>query len=55
MAEGLAALKANRPTHIAGRANRVMVSVLPRRAFTRMMGAMSARLNTVLAKPTVVP
>jgi short-subunit dehydrogenase len=54
VAEGLAALKANRPTHITGRANRVMASVLPRRAFTRLMGAMSARLNTVLTGPTGV-
>ena len=54
VAEGLAALKANRPTHIAGRANRVMVRVLPRRARTRMMGSMSARLGTTLITPTEV-
>jgi short-subunit dehydrogenase len=52
VAEGLAALKANRPTHIAGRANRVMIRVLPRRSRTRMMGSMSTRLGTMLATPT---
>jgi short-subunit dehydrogenase len=45
VAEGLEALDARRPTHIAGRANRSMASLLPRRAFTRMLGSMSAQLR----------
>lgn len=55
VAEGLAALKANRPAHIAGRANRVMIRALPRRARTRMMGSMSARLGTTLITPAEAP
>lgn len=52
VAEGLAALTANRPTHIAGRANRVMIRALPRRVRTRLMGSMSARLGSTLITPT---
>jgi uncharacterized protein len=47
VAEGLAALGANRATHIAGRMNRMLTRVIPRRLATRMYGSMSAQ---VLAK-----
>jgi uncharacterized protein len=47
VAEGLAALSANRATHIAGRMNRMLVALMPRRLATRMYGRMSAQ---VLAK-----
>jgi short-subunit dehydrogenase len=40
VAEGLAALAANRATHIAGRLNRVSVRVIPARVTSRMMGRM---------------
>ena len=41
-AEGLAALNANRATHIAGRMNRIMFSLMSRSVATKMMGAMIA-------------
>jgi short-subunit dehydrogenase len=47
VAEGLAALQANRATHIAGRMNRVLARLLPRQLATRMFGSLSAQ---VLAK-----
>ena len=47
VAEGLAALSANRATHIAGRMNRLLAALMPRRLATRMYGSMSAQ---VLAK-----
>lgn len=47
VAEGLTALSANRATHIAGRMNRLLARVMPRRLATRMYGSMSAQ---VLAK-----
>jgi hypothetical protein len=47
VAEGLAALKMNRATHIAGRMNRIMAVLIPRRVATRMYGRMAAN---VLAK-----
>jgi short-subunit dehydrogenase len=47
VAEGLAALSANRATHIAGRMNRLLARVIPRRLAIRMYGSMSAQ---VLAK-----
>lgn len=50
VAEGLAALDANRATHIAGRLNRIMASVIPRRVATRMYGSMAEK---VLAKRSV--
>ncbi len=45
VAEGLGALNANRPMHITGRLNRTMASLLPRGAFTRMLGSMTAQLR----------
>jgi hypothetical protein len=45
VAEGLWALNAGRATHITGRVNRTMASLLPRGAFTRMLGSMSAQLR----------
>ena len=47
VAEGLAALKMNRATHIAGRMNRIMAALIPRRVATRTYGGMAAN---VLAK-----
>jgi short-subunit dehydrogenase len=47
VAEGLTALSANRATHIAGRMNRLLAALLPRRLATRMYGSLSAQ---VLAK-----
>jgi short-subunit dehydrogenase len=47
VAEGLAALSANRATHIAGRMNRILARVIPHRLAIRMYGSMSAQ---VLAK-----
>lgn len=47
VAEGLAALSANRTTHIAGRMNRILAAALPRPLATRMYGGMTAK---VLAK-----
>ena len=47
VAEGLAALKMNRATHIAGRMNRIMAALIPRRVATRTYGRMAAN---VLAK-----
>jgi uncharacterized protein len=47
VAEGLAALSTNRATHIAGRMNRMLAALMPRRLATRMYGSMSAQ---VLAK-----
>ena len=47
VAEGLAALAANRATHVAGRMNRMLAAVMPRRLATRVYGRLSAR---VLAK-----
>ena len=50
VAEGLAALNANRATHIAGRLNRIMIALIPRSVRPKMMGTMVAkglaRLNT---------
>jgi short-subunit dehydrogenase len=44
VAEGLAALEMNRATHVAGRMNRVMARLIPRRVATRMYGGMAARV-----------
>jgi len=49
VADGLEAVGANRPTHIAGRTNRVLASVFPRRFFTGMTASMSARVRARLA------
>src|SRR5262249_40326794 len=43
VAEGLAALNANRATHIAGRMNRIMLALIPRSVRPAMMGAMVAK------------
>jgi short-subunit dehydrogenase len=45
VAEGLRALSSNRPAHIAGMLNRAVSSLLPRSAFTRKLGSMSAQLR----------
>jgi short-subunit dehydrogenase len=46
VAEGLAALSANRATHIAGRMNRILATVIPHRLAIRMYGSMSAQVLT---------
>jgi short-subunit dehydrogenase len=43
VAEGLAALQANHATHIAGRMNRIMASLIPGPVMRKMMGSMLAR------------
>lgn len=43
VAEGLAALSANRATHIPGRLNRFMAAMMPRSLATRMYGSMMRR------------
>jgi uncharacterized protein len=45
VAEGLAALSANRATHIAGRMNRMLAALMPRRLATRMFGSLSAQVR----------
>jgi hypothetical protein len=42
-AEALRALQRNRPTHIAGRVNRLMARLMPRSIATTMMGALIGR------------
>jgi uncharacterized protein len=44
VSEGLAALRANRATHVAGRLNRMLARLLPRRLATRMFGSVSAQV-----------
>jgi uncharacterized protein len=46
VAEGLAALSANRATHIAGRMNRILAALIPHRLAIRMYGSMSAQVLT---------
>jgi hypothetical protein len=43
VAEGLAALQANRATHIAGRMNRIMAALVPGAFMRKLMGTMLAR------------
>ena len=43
VAEGLAALQANRATHIAGRMNRIMAALIPGSVMRKMMGTMLAK------------
>ena len=43
VAEGLAALQANRSTHIAGRMNRIMAALVPGALMRKIMGTMLAR------------
>jgi uncharacterized protein len=45
--EGLASLRRNRATHIAGRTNRIMAALIPRRVASRMYGRIAVN---VLAK-----
>ena len=42
--EALAALKQDRATHIAGRTNRILAALVPRRMASRMYGAMAANV-----------
>jgi uncharacterized protein len=52
MAEGLAALAANRATHIPGRLNRLMAAMMPRSLATRMYGSMMRRTLAGRSVPT---
>ena len=52
VAEGLAALSANRATHIPGSLNRIMAAVMPRSLATRMYGNMMRRTITGRTVPT---
>jgi short-subunit dehydrogenase len=54
VAEGLAALGANRATHIAGRMNRIMIALIPRSVRPKMMGAMVAK-GLARIKPQAEP
>jgi uncharacterized protein len=56
VAEGLAALSANRATQIPGRVNRVFDRVVPGRAFSSMMGRMAGQwAEYMAAQPANVP
>ncbi len=44
VAEALDALSANRATHIAGRMNRMLAALIPRRLAIRMYGNLSAQV-----------
>ena len=52
VAEGLAALSANRATHIPGSLNRIMAAILPRSLATRMYGSMMRRTIAGRSVPT---
>ncbi len=52
VAEGLAALAANRATHIPGRLNRLMAAMMPRSLATRMYGSMMRRTLAGRSVPT---
>jgi short-subunit dehydrogenase len=43
VAEGFAALNANRATHLPGRINRIMIALIPRSVRPKMMGTMVAK------------
>jgi uncharacterized protein len=51
VAEGLAALSANRATHIAGRMNRIMATLIPRSMMRRLMGTMLAKALATSRRP----
>lgn len=53
VAEGLAALQANRATHIAGRTNRIMAALIPGSFMRSMMGAMLAKALANRQSPAV--
>jgi uncharacterized protein len=53
VAEGLAALQANRATHIAGRMNRLMAALVPGALMRRMMATMLAGALVNRRPPTV--
>jgi hypothetical protein len=44
VAEGLAALRANRPTHVAGRSNRILLATVPRSVMVRAFGPVLRRV-----------
>jgi short-subunit dehydrogenase len=52
VAEGLAALSANRATHIPGSLNRIMAAMMPRSLATRMYGRMMRRTIAGRSVPT---
>ncbi len=54
-AEGLAALQMNRPTHIAGRMNRLMAALIPRSVVSSMFGKMMHKAVVKRNSPVVTP
>lgn len=53
VAEGLAALQANRATHIAGRMNRIMAALIPGALMRRMLSRVLARALADRQRPAV--
>jgi short-subunit dehydrogenase len=54
VAEGLMALNANRATHIAGRMNRIVTTLVPGSAMRNMMGTMLTRALATRRPPAVL-
>jgi short-subunit dehydrogenase len=52
VAEGLAALSANRATHIPGSLNRIMAAIMPRSLATKIYGSMMRRTIAGRSVPT---
>jgi short-subunit dehydrogenase len=55
VAEGLAALDANRATHIAGRRNRLMTALIPGSAMRKMMGTTLTKALASRRSPLMSP
>jgi short-subunit dehydrogenase len=55
VAEGLAALSANRATHIAGRMNRLLAAVMPRSMVSSMFGKMMHRVVVTRSSSAEAP
>lgn len=53
VAEGLNALKANRPSHLTGRINRIMLRLMPDSLFRKINGAMLAKAVAAKRQSTV--
>jgi hypothetical protein len=53
VAEGLNALKANRPTHLTGRVNRIIVRLLPDSLFRKINGAMLSKAVAAKRQSTI--
>jgi short-subunit dehydrogenase len=55
VSEGLAALNANRASHVAGRMNRLMTAVIPSSAMRKMMGTMLTKALATGRSPAIPP